>query len=155
MSYPRNLYFGAEDRRLEGPQRLSEKYVPYERARRQKLIANAITDAEQLITALKAIRSFDVKGNAHHALPQVADALADVVTHTRNLTGDVEASIARFEEFGCPPDGGAPEDPAAAVEPTPRLRRLPTPASPEAGPAPRLGARLRSGGLGPRPARGV
>lgn len=121
MDYPRNVYFGAEDRRLDGPQQLVEKYLPFERSRRQKQIANAITDAEQLITALKAIRSFDVKGNVHHALPQVTDALADVVAHTRNLVADVESSLARFVEFGCPPpDGGSPAESAVAVEPTPQ-----------------------------------
>lgn len=135
VSYPRHLYFGAEDRLLDGPQQLSEKYVPYERARRQKLVGNAISDAEQLITALKAIRSFDTKGNAHHALPQVADALADVVAHTRNLVEDVESSLARFTEFGCPPDDGSPPDPAAAVEPTPRA---PAVADPKPKPGPHL-----------------
>ena len=61
------------------------------------------------------------------------------MTHTRNLTGDVEASIARFEEFGCPPDGGAPEDPAAAVEPTPQA-----PAAADTSQAPKPGPHLAS-----------
>ncbi|MFM9430031.1 hypothetical protein [Arthrobacter sp. MP_2.3] len=117
--YPRNLYLGAEDRILDGPQQLVEKYLPFERARRQKQIVLAITDAEQLITALKSLRPFDAKGNAHHALPQIIDALADAVAHTRNLVGDVESSIARFEEFRCPPVGGHPSDSAVAVEPSP------------------------------------
>jgi hypothetical protein len=112
-------FFAAADRSTGGPSDLTEKYLPFERARRQKLLGSAISDAEQLISALRAARPFDDKGNVEYGAVQIADALADVLSHTTNFLADVSAAGERLDRLPvAEPGEGA--DPAVAVEPSPQ-----------------------------------
>lgn len=115
----RRSFFAADDRSVAGPAGLTEKYLPFERARRQKLLGSAITDAEQLIGALRAARAFDDKGNIEHAAVQIADTLDDVLSHTTNFLNDVAAAGERLDRSPSE-DRDEDEDPAAAIEPTPQ-----------------------------------
>ncbi|YCK83545.1 hypothetical protein M1D89_10080 [Arthrobacter sp. D3-18] len=116
---PRNSYFHAVDRQMETDSYPS-KIIPTEQGRRHKLLTLAIQDAENLIGALKTAKHFDRLGNIEHALPQITDALADVVTKANNFVSDVEVSTARYRgavaESSNEAAGRQPSDPAAAVE---------------------------------------
>ncbi|NWL32950.1 hypothetical protein [Paenarthrobacter nitroguajacolicus] len=116
---PRNSYFHAVDRQMETDSYPS-KIIPTEQGRRHKLLTLAIQDAENLIGALKTAKHFDRLGNIEHALPQIADALADVVTKAQNFVSDVEVSTARYRgvvaDSSNEAAGGQSSDPAAAVE---------------------------------------
>ncbi|QSZ49378.1 hypothetical protein [Arthrobacter sp. D5-1] len=116
---PRNSYFHAVDRQMETESYIS-KIIPTEQGRRHKLLTIAIQDAENLIGALKTAKHFDRLGNIEHALPQITDALADVIAKARNFISDVEVSTARYRTAVATSSneaaGGQSSDPAAAVE---------------------------------------
>lgn len=116
---PRNSYFHAVDRQMETDSYIS-KVIPTEQGRRHKLLTIAVQDAENLIGALKTAKQFDRLGNIELALPQIADALADVVAKANNFIADVEASTDRYRravaDSSCEAAGGQSSDPAAAVE---------------------------------------
>jgi hypothetical protein len=116
---PRNSYFHAVDRQMETDSYPS-KIIPTEQGRRHKLLTLAIQDAENLIGALKTAKHFDRLGNIEHALPQITDALADVVTKVNNFVSDVEVSTDRYRSVVATSSteaaGGQSSDPAAAVE---------------------------------------
>ncbi|MDI2019730.1 hypothetical protein [Paenarthrobacter nicotinovorans] len=116
---PRNSYFNAVDRQMETDSYPS-KIIPTEQGRRHKLLTLAIQDAENLISALKTAKHFDRLGNIQHALPQITDALADVVTRANNFVSDVEVSTERYRSAVADPSseaaGGQSSEPAAAVE---------------------------------------
>ncbi|MCW3766440.1 hypothetical protein OCL88_08135 [Paenarthrobacter sp. PAE-2] len=115
---PRHAYFHAVDRQGE-TDALVEKMIPFEQSRRHKLLLSAVQDAENLITALKTTRQFDRHGNIELVLPQISDALADVVTKTRNFIADVETCTDRYRKTltdSTEDAGGQPVEPAAAVE---------------------------------------
>lgn len=116
---PRNSYFHAVDRQMETDSYIS-KVIPTEQGRRHKLLTIAIQDAENLIGALKTAKQFDRLGNIELALPQIADALADVVAKANNFISDVEASTDRYRRAvadpSCEAAGGQSSEPAAAVE---------------------------------------
>ncbi|MGO4143686.1 hypothetical protein AB4Y77_01260 [Paenarthrobacter sp. YAF11_1] len=116
---PRNSYFHAVDRQME-TESFPSKIIPTEQGRRHKLLTIAIQDAENFIGALKTAKHFDRLGNIEHALPQIADALADVVAKANNFIADVEVSTARYRgavaASSTKAAGGQSSDPAAAVE---------------------------------------
>ncbi|MFJ4168523.1 hypothetical protein ACIPY3_03325 [Paenarthrobacter sp. NPDC089714] len=111
---PRHSYFNAMDRQGE-TQAFVDKMIPHEQGRRQKLLMSAIQDADNLISALKTTRQFDRHGNIELVLPQISDALADVVTKTRNFIADVETCTDRYRKTTSDSSeaaGGQPEEPA-------------------------------------------
>lgn len=116
---PRNSYFHAVDRQMEA-EAFPEKIIPAEQGRRHKLLTIAIQDTENLIGALKTAKHFDRLGNIEHALPQITDALADVVAKAKNFISDVEVSTDRYRRAVADPSseaaGGQSSEPAAAVE---------------------------------------
>lgn len=116
---PRNSYFHAVDRQMEA-EAFPEKIIPAEQGRRHKLLTIAIQDTENLIGALKTAKHFDRLGNIEHALPQITDALADVVAKAKNFVSDVEVSTDRYRRAVADPSseaaGGQSSEPAAAVE---------------------------------------
>lgn len=116
---PRNSYFHAVDRQMEA-EAFPEKIIPAEQGRRHKLLTIAIQDTEHLIGALKTAKHFDRLGNIEHALPQITDALADVVAKAKNFISDVEVSTDRYRRAVADPSseaaGGQSSEPAAAVE---------------------------------------
>jgi len=114
---PRNSYFHAVDRQMETDSYIS-KVIPTEQGRRHKLLTIAIQDAENLIGALKTAKHFDRLGNIEHTLPQITDALADVVAKANNFVSDVEASTERYRRAVAVPSE-SPDVPAAAATPKP------------------------------------
>ncbi|QSZ53302.1 hypothetical protein RI444_15300 [Paenarthrobacter sp. AT5] len=117
---PRHSYFHAVDRQGE-TEAFVEKMIPHEQGRRQKLLMSAIQDAENLISALKTTRQFDRHGNIELVLPQIADALADVVTKTRNFIADVKTCTDRYRKTTADSSeaaGWQPVEPAPASIPT-------------------------------------
>jgi len=116
---PRNSYFHAVDRQMETDS-FPSKIIPTEQGRRHKLLTIAIQDAENLIGALKTAKQFDRLGNIEHALPQITDALADVVAKANNFVADVEVSTGRYRgavaTSSTEAAGGQPAETAAAVD---------------------------------------
>lgn len=115
---PRNSYFNAEDRQQD-KEAFRDGVLEHEQRRRAKFVLNAIQDAENLIGALKAARPFDRLGNIEHALPQIADALADVIAKTNNFLTDVETAGNRYRRLTSASDetaGGQRVETAAAFD---------------------------------------
>lgn len=115
---PRHVYFNAVDRQGE-TEAFVEKMIPHEQGRRHKLLLTTIQDAENLISALKTTRQFDRHGNIELVLPQISDALADVVTKTRNFIADVETCTERYRKTTADSfeaAGGQPGEPAVSEE---------------------------------------
>jgi len=93
---PRNLFFGVEDRKLGGPAGLTEKYLPFEKSRRQQLAQRVIDSAIQVADAIRTMRKFDRTGNADQVLDHLNASLEDLDKHVHNLTSEVEKSVDRY-----------------------------------------------------------
>lgn len=93
---PRNLFFGAEDRRLGGRAGLEEKYLVMERSRRHNLAEHVINTANQLASSVRSLRAFDRTGNADMALDHIEATFADLKRHTDNLVNEVTGSVDRY-----------------------------------------------------------
>ncbi|WP_284986996.1 hypothetical protein [Arthrobacter sp. fls2-241-R2A-172] len=95
------------------------KHVNPAVSRRLSDLQSTITDAENLIGALKTARHFDRLGNIDHALPQITAALAEVVQNAMLFVTTVETTANEFRrgnDGSQQAAGGQPSDPAAAVE---------------------------------------
>lgn len=93
---PRHLFFGVEDYKVSRTPELQDSYLVIERARRAQAKDRAIVRAQHLISAIKAVYSFDQTGNVMATLPHLEEALSDVVKLTNNLMNDVGDAGRRY-----------------------------------------------------------
>lgn len=138
---PRGFYFGAADRQGD-TEAIKPQFLTFEKSRRQRLVSDAIQDAETLIGTFRQARNFDRLGNTPDLLPQLADLLEDVVKRTNNFIDDVRSSADRYRRVSDATSAAdvRPFKLAAAVEPTPQAPAAAasnvekTPATPKPGP---------------------
>lgn len=95
---PRNLFFGAEDLKTNGPDGTADKMFPVRRSQRFRLSEQVIEQANAMAAAVRMLRAFDKTGNAGLALDHIEDTFTDLGKLVRNLVAEVEASEERWQQ---------------------------------------------------------